>query len=201
MLGVLFSVQLFRDRISFPVRKGLTTASLIGLVVISAWATVLWYGDRKYAEAAVTAYLTLAFGGAAVWAATLWKPAPTSRFPVRSRLGAAVFGLAAGWMFFAGFSQLSDGYLPLAVIAWAGSALSLGLGVGAWLLDRRLRRQVEIAKGLGFDDLHAYYEARRAEGMSLEQMAAETGLKPGELERAAAAWKMFRLKSSGPIWK
>ena len=198
MIAVLFAIQLLRDRIPFSVRKGLTTTVLVGLVALYVWGTVVWYREQRYAAAAATAYASLAWGATAVWAATVWKPATGSTSSVRFDRGAVVVWILAGYLLLFGFSQLSTGYLPIAVLVWATSALCITMGVLALWLHLRVRRQIEISKRLGFDDLHAYYEARRREGMSLEQMATETGLMPRELERATEVWKEFhRRKSEG----
>jgi hypothetical protein len=194
LIAILCLIQLLQDRITFPVRRALTTATLVGLAALSAWGTVGWFDHARYAPAAVTAYATLAFAGVAVWSALVWRPAVRPSFPLQSPAGAIFFVIVAGLLLLGGIDELSIGEVFFAILVWVTAALAMALGLAALYIQRQMRRQVEIAERLGFEDLHAYHEARSREGVSLDQMATETGLSQGQLERASTTWKQLRLR-------
>jgi hypothetical protein len=199
LIAILSLIQLLQDRITFSIRRALTTATLVGLAALSAWGTVGWFEQGRDGPAAVTAYATLAFAGLAIWAALVWKPAVRASFPLQSPAGAICFVIVAGFLLLVGIDELSIGESFGAILVWVTAALGMAMGLGALFIQRQMRRQVEIAESLGFVDLHAYHEARSREGISLEQMATETGLSQGQLERAVKTWKQLRVRKER-IW-
>jgi hypothetical protein len=106
--------------------------------------------------------------------------------------GAIVCGIGAGLFLVTGVSALRDGEVLLAIVFWAFAALTAAASAGLVVVNGRVIRQRKIAHRLGFEDLHAYSQARKSAGVSLEQMAAETGLKPKDLRTADKMWEELR---------
>jgi len=200
VLTALLLLQSGRDRIAFGLRKWATALLLLGLAALFGWGAIVWYRERSLPDAAVEAYLAIVCAGIALWAVARWSSMPpvAAQSPrlIRFALGSAII---SGFFVLLGISQITAGDVASAVVTWGMSVVSMAIAVGVLVLQARINSQLDVARRLGFEDLHVYLEARRSQGFSLEQMAGETGLKPDALRRAGKAWRTFRrARASSP---
>jgi hypothetical protein len=193
LLGALVAIQALRDRLRFSLRKPATTLVLAGLAAVFILGVLSWGQRGSLADGAIDAYLALVCVVGTLWAGLLWKPpSPMAGFEPGLLRGAIAFGIGAGLFLVSGVSALRDGEVPIAITFWAFAAFMAAGSAGSAFVNRRFVRHREIAHRLGFEDLHEYSEARRSESVSLEQMAAETGLKPKDLRTADKMWEELR---------
>jgi len=201
LIGLLMLVQSFRSRMPSTLRKALTAVLLIGLTAVFLWATAARYRQAQFADSLVDAYLAVVCAGLAVWVALVWAPASAADTPTPRFLMMAVpSGLIAGFATLLGLSMLSSGYVSLALLAWVTSGISVVLVVIALLIRRQVQSQQRLANRLGYEDLHAYVEARQRQGATIDVMAVETGMNADALRRAHNAWEAFRrLRGRAPV--